>query len=304
MALAHHRVKSGNILFSVVLNAIITIAEFVGGFMANSLALVSDAVHNLSDTLAIAFSYAALKISSKDANYRKTFGYKRFEIIAAFINSLILVGVSVYLFWEAYKRFLNPEPVATGLMLTVAIIGFAANLLSILLLHRDSAHNLNVKAAFLHLLGDTLSSAGVVAGALIMHYFALHWFDPLITVIIGVVIIWNGRLVLKESFDILMQGTPQEINIHKVKQAIETFEQVHNVHHVHSWRLNDDEIHFECHLDLVKDLKVSDADRLRKAIETLLRESFGVQHTTIQIERGSCTSPKTIAGKSSNPVSE
>lgn len=289
-----HQVNSGNVLISVLLNAIITIAEFIGGIMSHSLALLSDALHNLSDTLAIAFSYMAIKISRRHATPHKTFGYKRFEIIAAFINSLILIGISGYLFWEAYKRFSNPEPVGTGLMLVVAIIGLLANLFAIILLHRDAGKSLNIKAAFLHLLGDTLSSAGVVLGAVVMHYWGLYWVDPALTVAIGILIIWNSRAVLKESYNILMQGTPENMDISRIKRTIEQYPEVNNLHHVHVWRLNDFETHFECHVDLAKDLRVSDADQLRMRIEKLLQEKFSVQHITLQMEHGSCNSQKTI----------
>ena len=159
-----HQLNTKNLRISVWLNLIIALAEVVGGLLANSLSLLSDALHNLGDGLALLFAYVANKVGKRDATRRKTFGYKRIEILSAFINSMVLIAISVYLFVEAIRRFLNPAEVDGTIMLIVAIIGLLANVISVIILHKDSAHNLNVKAAYLHLIGDTLSSVAVIGG--------------------------------------------------------------------------------------------------------------------------------------------
>ncbi len=179
---SHHHIEPNktNLLFSVLLNAGITLAEFIGGILSNSLALISDAVHNLSDTMAIVISYVAMLIGKKDSTSKNTFGFKRIEILAALFNAVVLIVISVYLFFEAYKRFLNPEPIQGKIMFIVATIGLLGNLVSVLLLHKDSSHNLNVKAAYLHLVGDTLSSIGVIIGSVLIYFWNIYWIDPLL----------------------------------------------------------------------------------------------------------------------------
>ena len=290
----NQQVNSGNVFKTVLLNAVITLAEFIGGILSNSLALLSDAVHNLSDTLSIAFSYTALRISKKKASEYKTYGYKRFEIIAAFINSGILIAISLYLFYEAYGRLMNPREISSGIMLIVAVIGFLGNLISIFLLNADSRYNLNIKAAFLHLMGDTLSSVGVIIGGISIYIWEIYWIDPLITFIIGIVIIWHSVKIFRESYHILMQGTPESIDLTAIKNFVESYPDVLNIHHIHSWKLNDTEIHFEGHIDLAENLKINEADTLRENITDQLHERFGIAHATLQLEYDSCNKKSTI----------
>ena len=202
--------RNRNMLFSVGLNLAITVAEFVGGFLSNSLALLSDALHNLSDTLAIALSYIALRFGNRPSDEHNTFGFRRYEILAALFNAVVLIGISIYLFAEAWQRFMHPQPIRAGLMLAVALIGFVANLASILLLHADSKENLNVRSAYLHLLGDTLSSVGVIVGGITIHYLGWTWVDPLVTVLVGIVIIRHAWEVVAETVGILAMSTPPE----------------------------------------------------------------------------------------------
>ncbi len=285
---SHHKDPSGRLVLSIILNALITILEIVGGILSNSLALISDAVHNLSDTMALMLAWVAGKVGKKQPDTRKTFGYKRFEILSAFINASVLTAVSIYLIYESVLRFLNPEPVKTGLMLVVALAGLAANLLSVLFLHRDSRHSLNVRAAYLHLLGDTLSSVAVIAGAIVIGLTGLTFLDPLLTLVISVVIIRQAYGILHESTGILMQSTPRHLNLQQIKNSIETHHMIRNVHHVHCWQLQDNQVHFEAHLETVSDLKISDTGVILTEVESILREKFGISHTTFQIEYGNC----------------
>ena len=200
----HHNTEGRNLLFTVVLNFTITIAEFVGGILSNSLALLSDAIHNLSDAIALLITYITVRISKKSSNQRNTFGYKRIQILAALFNSVTLIAICIYLLYEAYLRFFNPEPVKSILMFAVALIGLIANLLSVFLLQKHSKNNLNIKAAYLHLIGDTLSSVAVVIGGVLIYFYQIYWIDPLITVLISLYIIKETYAVLHETYKILM----------------------------------------------------------------------------------------------------
>jgi cobalt-zinc-cadmium efflux system protein len=292
---AHFSPNRRKVFASILLNGIITIAEIIGGILSNSLALLSDAIHNLSDTLAILFSYIALKIGEKEANDKKTFGYKRAEILAAFINSSVLIVICAYLLYEAWERFRNPQPIQALLMLVIASIGFVANFLSILLLRKDSEHNLNLRAAYLHLLGDTLSSVGVIIGAIAIYFWQWTWLDPVLTVVISLVIIRHTWTVLTETIEILMQAAPTEIQVEKIREEIEKLIPINNIHHVHLWRLTDSQIFFECHIDLQNDLRLSESDKIRQEVKKMLTEKFSIYHSTIQIEYNCCPDKGLIA---------
>lgn len=296
MNLSHHHNEPNKrkLLLSVLLNAGITLAEFIGGILSNSLALISDAVHNLSDTMAIMISYLAMRIGKKDSTTKNTFGFKRVEILAALFNAVVLIAISVYLFYEAYKRFVNPEPIQGKTMFIVATIGLLGNLISVLLLHKDSSHNLNVKAAYLHLLGDTLSSIGVIAGSIVIYFCNIYWIDPLLTILIGLVIIKATWSILKETVEILMQASPAALNLTEIKKELEKHPDIKDIHHIHAWRLSDNIIHFQCHADVNKNLPINEIDKIRIELESILHKKFGINHITIQMELDSCRDKTTI----------
>lgn len=289
-----HNLKGKNLLIATALNFVITIVEIIGGLVSNSLALLSDAIHNLGDTIAVALAYIANLISNKGANEKKTFGYKRVEILTALLNAVVLIVITIFLFIEAYKRIQNPEPIKGLIMFVVATVGLAANLVAVLILKKDSHHNLNVRAAYLHLLGDTISSVAVIAGSALIYFFNYYWIDPIITVLIGIYIIKEAFVVLKEAVDILMQGTPSSINLQEIVTEMENHGEIDNVHHVHSWKLDDTQIHFECHVDLHKDISLSMVDKIRSELEELLQNKFGISHVTIQFEYNSCDQKSVI----------
>lgn len=280
--------SSGRLLLSILVNATITLVEIIGGLLSNSLALISDSIHNLSDTLALTLAWLANKVGKRKPDHRRTFGYQRLEILSAFINASLLTTVSIYLIYEAAKRFIHPEPVATRLMLIIAGIGLAGNLLSMLFLKRDAKHNLNVKAAYIHLLGDTLSSVAVVCGAVIIHYTNLLWVDPLLTVLIGMVIIRQAYKILCETVNILMQGAPSHLNLQEIKGIMEQHPQVAGVHHIHCWQMHDNRIHFEAHVETSSDMGVREAGQLIKTITEQLSSAYGISHVTLQVEHGCC----------------
>lgn len=290
----HHDLNEKNLLVATILNVVITVAEIIGGLAANSLALLSDAVHNLGDTFAIALAYVANKIGKKDATHEKTFGYKRIEILAALLNAVILIVITIFLFIEAYKRFQSPEPIKGLIMFIVASVGLLANLAAVFLLRNDAGHNLNIRAAYLHLLGDTISSVAVIIGSVLIYFFEIYWIDPLVTVLIGLYILKEAYAVLREAVDILMQGTPSDLDIPHIVAEIEKEKYIENIHHVHSWKLDDKQIHFECHADLNEDWPLSKVDIIRAEVEELLKNKYSISHVTIQFEYNCCSEKSVI----------
>lgn len=290
-----HQVSEGNLLITVILNLVITITEFLGGIFSNSLALISDALHNLGDTFSIVISYIALRIGRRKSNARKTFGYKRIEILAALFNTTLLIGISLYLFFEAYHRLKDPLPIKSGVMFWVALVGLMANLFSVLLLKRDSVSNLNVRSTYLHLMGDTLSSVAVILGSILIRYLEIYWIDPLLTFLIGLFIIRETWSIWKETIEILMEASPRELDIGEIKTELEKHPQVSNIHHIHAWRLTDSEIHFQCHVNVSENLPIREIDNVRIDLEKQLTEKFGMHHVTIQMEFDTCDDKGSIA---------
>lgn len=275
--------RSSKKLFGVVvLNAVITLSEFIGGVASGSLSLVSDAFHNLSDTLAIIFSYGAQKMAQKEANERHTYGYQRLEILSAFINSFILIILSLFLAVEAFKRFNSPEKINSHLMLIVAVIGLLANLFSTLLLRQEADENLNIKSSYLHLLSDTLSSISVIIGAVLIRFFGIYWIDPVITLIISIYILLEAIVVIKKAAAILIQSAPT-IDYEKMEQEIKAIEGVKDVHHVHIWQYSEKIIIFDGHIDF-EDQLLSEIEKAYPRITSLLKLKYGITHVTIQAE--------------------
>lgn len=293
----HHDVKHlspTKIFFAAAFNLLITVFEIVGGILSGSLSLLSDAFHNLSDTASIVISYFAVRMGQKDTNLKRTFGYRRVEILTAFVNAAILLAISVFLLKEAYNRFMKPEEIKTSIMLIVASVGFIGNLLSVLLLHNDSSHSLNIKSAYLHLISDLLSSVAVIIGALCIAKWAWYWVDPVLTVIISVYIIRECFLLLKQTTDILLQSAPASLDLLKLQNRVEKLAEVENIHHVHVWQLDDVNTYFECHVNLNKNFTVNEANEVRNQIDRILIEEFSITHTTIQMEYQCCQDTELI----------
>lgn len=285
---AHTELHGKKLLAVTLLNFIITLVEIVGGLVSNSLSLLSDAVHNLGDTMAILFAYIANKIGNRKADIHRTFGYKRVEILTAFFNALILIIICLFLFIEAYKRLINPEPIKGLLMLIVAIVGLIANWVSVLILQNEKDKNLNVKAAYLHLLGDTLSSVAVIIGGVAIWLYHITWIDPVITILVGIYIIYHTWSVLRQSIDILMQAAPKNIDVETLIAEIEAIPNVKDVHHMHLWQLNEDQVHFEAHLNVLEDINMKQAMAIRESVNALL-EKRNIHHSTLQIGIDCCS---------------
>jgi len=284
----HTGIKSENLLVAIFLNFTITIVEIYGGIVSNSYALLSDAMHNFGDTIAIFLAYLSNKISKRSPTLAKTFGFKRIEILAALINGIALIVICIFLLYGAFLRLKNPTPINGLMMVVVAIIGLVANFAAMALLKNDKEKNLNIKAAYLHLLADTLSSVAVIAGGILIFFFKIFWLDPIITLIISIYILKEAWYILKQSYLILLQATPDDLDLTKVKSAIETMQEIENVHHIHAWKLNDTQNHFECHVDLKHDYKISETEEILFKIKQLLKDDYNVIHTTIQFEYNSC----------------
>jgi cobalt-zinc-cadmium efflux system protein len=277
----------GRLLFTIALNFVITIAEIIGGVISGSLALISDALHNFSDGISIIVSYIALKLKSRDNSHRHTFGLKRAEILAALLNSATMIVICLYLFYEAVVRLINPEPIDAGIMSVVAAIGLAANLFAVLLLKKDSKKSINIRSAYLHLLGDTVSSVAVIIGGIAIALWNINWLDPALTVLIGVYIIKESYNILQEAIHVLMEGAPLNISIDEIKHEVERFNEVEDIHHIHLWMVGDEDIHLEAHVN-INDMKISESDSLRDKIETALHNKFGIEHITLQFECNKC----------------
>lgn len=286
--MSHHQHTSRNLAITVLLNGIITIAQFVGGIVSGSLALISDALHNLSDVISVILAYLANRIGMKPQTLQSTFGYKRAEILAAFINAVTLIVISVYLMVEAGKRFLNPKEVDYIWMLGLGILGVVANGLSVIILHHNKEENLNIRAAYLHLIGDALTSVAVVVGAVCIWLFEIYWIDPLVTVLISVYIFVHTLKILKVSVGILMQFAPAKIDQNEVISVLQEIDQICSVHHIHLWQLADHQIYFEAHLVLNNNFPVSETQTITENAKRLLNSHFGITHTTFQYEFISC----------------
>ena len=276
-----------NLFITMLLNFLITVVEIVGGIVSGSLSLLSDAFHNFSDGIAIIVSYIAIRLSKKPRTLKYTFGLKRAELLAAIINASTLIIISFFLIKEAIERFSNPTPITGNLMLIVAVVGLIANIVGTLLLKKGSQENINIRAAYFHLLSDAVSSLAVIIGAVFIMMFNITWIDPALTIMISLWILKETYEIVKESVEVLMMSTPPDIDINEVQRAIEAVPGVKNIHHVHLWKMNDSDIHFEAHID-VDDVPVSHTAEIRGAIERCLHDTYDVNHTTLQFECDSC----------------
>ncbi len=280
----HHHNKEKNLFLSILLNTVITVAQIIGGILSGSLALVSDALHNFSDVISLLFSYIALKLSKRKASYNQTFGYKRAQLIAAFVNALSLLIVAFYLIFEAVLRFLNPQVIQPNLVIWLAGLGILVNGFSVLLLKNDHQDNLNIKSAYLHLLTDMLASVAVLIGGVLMYYFKIYWIDSVLTFAIAIYLLYVGYDLLKSATKMLMLFTPDHINIEQIVSLVNKTEGVKRLHHVHVWYLNEDELHLEAHLECIDNISISQFNSVLNNVEHLLLQKFKINHVTIQPE--------------------
>jgi cobalt-zinc-cadmium efflux system protein len=283
----HRHSATGKILLiSLVLTVVFVAVEAVVGFQAGSLALVSDAGHNLTDAFGLVLAAVAFWFQSRPGNQVKTYGYHRTEVLAAFLNALALVLISVWLLWESYERLMNPTPVADTPMLVVAGIGLVLNL-AIAWGLGGHGRDLNISAAFLHQIGDAASCVGIIAGALVIRYTGWLAVDPILSIVISVAIIWTAWDIFRDSLNILLEGLPKGLKLGEVTSEIRGVPGVIDVHDLHIWSLGSESRALSCHVQ-IEDMPPSASDSILRRVNQLLGERFAIHHTTIQFENTRC----------------
>jgi len=290
---SHHLPLDRSIFQRLTLSLVITLAfvivEVLAGYFAHSLALLTDAAHNLTDVLALGLTGWAVWITSKPAHSGKTYGYHRAGILVALGNSTTLVLIALGIFYEAYKRFLAPPKVQADVLIIVGLTAVVVNLVTAFLVRRGSKNDLNLKSAFVHLIGDVISTVGAVIAGIVIRITGMNWLDPLVGLLIGLLILWNAWGILRESLDILMESTPADIDIDKMVADLMTVEGVRGVHDLHVWSITHSMRTLSAHL-LTDDITLSEGARVQAAAIELLLQKYDVGHATLQLECVGCIS--------------
>ncbi len=291
----HHNEKSwGNrLVVSMLMNLIIPAVQIYGGILSGSMALISDALHNLSDFISLVINYAALIIGKRPPTLKQTFGYKRVEIFATLLSVALLYGAGFYIAAEAWGRFHEPQPIAGQLVIWIALLGFAGNILSALLLHAGSKVNLNMKSAFLHMLADAATSLGVVALGILWLFKPWYWLDPLFSWLIVAMIFYSGWGLLKDSILILMNATPPGIDLGEIRKSLESIDGIREIHDLHVWNPSADSIALAAHIT-VPDQMLGHVDELAVKVRDVLAAEFNIDHPTLQFECNSCNHGKLL----------
>ncbi|OYT14052.1 MAG: cation transporter [Bacteroidetes bacterium 4572_114] len=278
-----HEISGKNIGITILLNILITVSQVIGGILSGSVALLTDALHNFSDVIALLLSYFTNRLAKKKSTVKQTYGFKRAEILSAFVNSVTLIAIAIFLIVEAVERFMDPQPVKSDLVIYFALGSIIINFISVLLLKKDAKGSMNMKSAYLHLLTDVMTSIAVMIGGILMKYFDIYRIDSILSIIIAVYLIFSSYKLLFASIKILMQFTPQNIEIHDIRDQILLVKDVKNIHHVHLWQLNDKDMFFEAHIDLERDIAISEFQTILSEIETVLNK-HKITHYNIQPE--------------------
>ncbi len=280
----HHHSGHNSMGLAVVLNIAITIAQGIAGFLTGSLALMSDALHNLSDVLALCLSYLAQTFSGGKYSSKHTFGFKRAETMAALINAVSLIAVALFIIKEGIERFGVAQVIDSKIVIIFAILGIAVNWGSAIFLKKGAEKNLNIRSAYLHLLADALASFGVLIGGVSMALFDSFWIDSVVAIAISVAILVPTMKLLLASMKILMQFSPDNVDLALVEQEILKNSAISSLHHVHIWQLSDEEIHLEAHLDFRDNLPISDVSTIIEEIRSVIYEKFSISHCVFQPE--------------------
>lgn len=275
------------LIIGIALNMIIVAAEVVIGLLANSLGLLSDAVHNFTDIAALAIVWFAFAQAKKPPTPVKTFGYHRTGILTALINSLVMVLVTAWIFYEAYQRFMSPQPVGGALVMVTAGVALVANLAVVAILRSQGSRDLNIRSAMLHLLGDAATSAAVVIAGLII--IATGWYpvDPLVSVILGLAILWGAWKIIEETLEIFLEEAPRAVDVNRVVAEMKAEDGVLDVHDIHVWTIGSELYALSAHV-LVEDIKVSESNRIMNDLREMLSQDFGIVHSTLEVESSPC----------------
>lgn len=284
----HGDLRGRRLAITIILNVGITVAQIVGGLISGSLALLSDALHNFSDVIALVISYLADKLARRDFSHDKTFGYKRAEILAAMLNAASLLVIGVYLIKEAIVRLYHPLPIVSEWVIGLAFLSIILNSASVLILKDDAAESMNIKSAYLHLFTDVFTSVAVLAGGLAIRYFNLTWIDSLLSIIIAIYLIYASYGILMETLRVVMQFAPAGIKLDEIDTLLNEIPLIANIHHVHLWQLNDKSIHFEAHIEFHNDIPLSKVNEVLLEVKATLLDKFQITHTVLQPEIGGC----------------
>ena len=279
----HHEHNTKNIGITILLNTIITVAEIIGGIISGSMSLLSDAMHNFSDVIALIISYTAKRLYVKENTLNHTFGYKRAEILAAFINSTTLIIIAVILIVKSIERFANPHVIHGNIVIYLAALSILLNGLSVLLIKKESKKSMNIRSAYLHLFTDMLTSIAILAGGFFIKYLGWNWIDGVLSLGIATYLIYSSWEIFTASLKIMMQFTPEDIDIKKIVSKINKIEGVKNIHHIHIWKLDELQIIFEAHIDVNNDIYVSQFEKILLLINNILIKA-GIHHSNIQPE--------------------
>ncbi|MEK7580170.1 MAG: cation diffusion facilitator family transporter [Patescibacteria group bacterium] len=274
--------KRSNIAMAIIINIGISVLEIIAGLLSSSLALISDAMHNFSDVGSLALSWWGEKIKEKKPNKYKTYGYKRAEIIIAFVNALVMVAVMIIILSESVKRLFHPVEVSGLTMLFVGVIAFIGNGLATFLLGKDAHKNLNLKSAWLHSFQDSIYCLGIIFGSILIYFFRWNFLDPIISILLSFVVLEEIYRLLKQSIDILMESVPKEIEFEKVKTALESFSGVKNAGDIHIWQTDSNSRYLSAHIE-ISDMDNRQRNQLLCDMQKILLESFNITHPTIQM---------------------
>lgn len=278
---------SARLSLSLFLTLAFVVIEAGAGIFANSLALLTDAAHNLTDVIALGLTWFAVRITSQPANAQKTYGYHRAGILVALLNSTTLVLISLGIFYEAYRRFMAPPEVQSSILIGVGLIAVVVNLVTALLVRRGSEHDLNLRSAFVHLMGDVLSTVGAVIAGVIIYFTNANWLDPLVSVLIGFLILYNAWGILKDAIDILLEGTPRDVDVQALVKDIAQVDGVLGIHDIHVWSLTQSLRTMSAHI-LTDDLHISAGADIQHQINDMLNHRYNIAHTTLQLECVEC----------------
>ena len=290
--MAHNHDHGGSttgrrLLLSVFVTIAFVIGEAAAGYFSNSLALLSDAGHNFADALALIFSWYALWVAQKPSTAQRTFGYHRVGILTALVNAVSLVVIALLIFWEAISRLRHPEPVHSTPMIVVALVAILLNTVISLWLRKAAKNDLNVRSAYMHMLGDAVSAVGVVIAGIVVAFTGASIADPIVSMIIGVLILWSSWGILKESVNVLLEGVPEGMDMETVEQTIGAVHGVITVHDLHVWTVGSGMICCSCHI-MVNEQSVRSGENVLRAVTEELENNFGIAHATIQIEVEGC----------------
>lgn len=282
-----HRQNTARLALSLVITLAFVVVEVIAGLWANSLALLTDAAHNFTDVLALALSWHALTLAARPANARRTFGYHRAGILVALFNSTTLVLIALGIFYEAYHRLLAPPQVDAHILTLVAAVAFVVNLGTALLIRRGSEHDLNMRSAFIHLIGDAASTFAAILAGIGIVLTGWQWLDPLASVLIGALILWNAWLIIRESVAILVEGTPRDVNLDDIVRDLKHVNGVNDVHDLHVWSITQSMRALSAHI-ATDDIPISASAAIQREINQLLWQRYGIAHATLQFECAEC----------------